>query len=213
MNDRSICRIGVFYDGSYFAYAQNYFFHKRQLGWLSFKPFHSLVEATMREKEQGFLNYRVVYSSWTQGLFTNACAEERNLRKDRNLHHDLMHAGVEVRYLPISCNNREKGVDVALALDCLQIGLAGKIDVAVLVTGDGDMVPLAQALMKNGVRVMAVHFDYEEEQGKSFINERLKAACNYCLNVNALETDKDYKTGFKNLFRQPQIAQVLPAVI
>jgi len=26
MNDNSLCRIGVFYDGSYFTYARNYFY-------------------------------------------------------------------------------------------------------------------------------------------------------------------------------------------
>lgn len=39
MNDRAFCRIGVFYDGSYFTYAQNFFYHNRKLGWLDFQPF------------------------------------------------------------------------------------------------------------------------------------------------------------------------------
>ena len=37
MTDRSFCRIGVFYDGSYVSYAQRYFFHNRKLGWLDGK--------------------------------------------------------------------------------------------------------------------------------------------------------------------------------
>jgi uncharacterized LabA/DUF88 family protein len=47
----------------------------------------------------------------------------------------------------------EKGIDVALAVDALQVGLGGTIDIAVLVTGDGDFVPLVRALNKQGVRV------------------------------------------------------------
>jgi hypothetical protein len=68
--NRSICRIGVFYDGSYFNYAQHYFYSDRKLGWLMFAPFHALVEEHVREKEQGFVRYRVVYSAWFQGLST-----------------------------------------------------------------------------------------------------------------------------------------------
>jgi len=66
----------------------------------------------------------------------------------------------------------EKGSDVALAVDAMQIGLSGKIDIAVLVTGDADFVPLARALMKEGIRVMGAYFEYDDNGHKSFINER-----------------------------------------
>ena len=29
----TICRIGVFYDGSFFAYAQRHYYHEREPGW------------------------------------------------------------------------------------------------------------------------------------------------------------------------------------
>jgi hypothetical protein len=41
----AICRIGVFYDGSFFAYAQRYYYRERDLGWLRFQPFHAFIEA------------------------------------------------------------------------------------------------------------------------------------------------------------------------
>jgi uncharacterized LabA/DUF88 family protein len=88
-------------------------------------------------------------------------------------------------------------------VDALQIGLEGKIDIAVLVTGDGDLVPLARALMKHGIRVAVVYFEYESERDKSFANERLLNACNYALNVNDLERDRKYQGIFRGLFRQP----------
>ena len=81
-----------------------------------------------------------------------------------------MHAGVEPRYLPMSDTAGEKGTDVALAVDALQVGLGGKIDLAVLVTGDGDFVPLVRALNKQGVRVLAAYFKLTVRDGaKSFI--------------------------------------------
>ena len=201
MSDRSFLRIGAFYDGSYFTYAQNYFYGKK-LGWLSFQPLHTLIEKTLQEKEQGFSHYKVVYSSWHQGLFHATQATEHNLKLDRSRQHDLMHAGIEPKYVPMSQTRGEKGIDIAMAVDVLQIGLEDKIDVAVLVTGDGDFVPLVRALMKHGIRVMTVYFEYEEDGKKSFANPRLLDACNYSLNINELEKDKRSLATFKGLFRQ-----------
>jgi uncharacterized LabA/DUF88 family protein len=203
MSDKSFLRIGVFYDGSYFTYAQNHFYGKRKLGWLSFQPLHILIENSLRDKEQGYSHYKVVYSGWYQGLFQVNQATEHNLKLDRKRHHDLMHAGIEPKYVPMSQTQGEKGIDIAMAVDVLQVGLEGKIDVAALITGDGDFVPLVRALMKHGIRVMAVFFDYEEDGRKSFINQRLLEACNYFLNINELEKDKRHLATFKGLFRQP----------
>jgi uncharacterized LabA/DUF88 family protein len=199
----TICRIGVFYDGSFFAYAQRHYYHERELGWLRFQPFHAFIEAFVEQKEQGFASYKVVYAAWHQGLFTSAKATPDQLRSDRNLYHDLMHAGVEPRYLPMSDTAGEKGTDVALAVDALQVGLGGEIDLAVLITGDGDFVPLVRALNKQGVRVLAAYFKFEGRDGaKSFINERLLAVVNYAVNISSLEGDKDFKEAFKSLFRR-----------
>ena len=203
MNEKSFCRIGVFYDGSYFTYAQHFFYHNRKLGWLDFQPFHLLIENNVRTQEQGYANYKIVYAAGFQGLFSSKKAEERQLRNERNRYHDLMHAGIEPKYFPMSVSQGEKGADVALAIDALQIGLDRRIDIATLVTGDGDLIPLARALMKQGVRVMAVYFQYEEGEYKSFINERLLRVCNYALNVNGLEEDKNTKAIFRGLFRKP----------
>lgn len=202
--DKSICRIGVFYDGSYFTYAQYHFYADRKLGWLTFQPFHTMIENFVREKEQGYSNYRVVYAGWYQGLFSSSQASEKQLHNERNRHTDLMHAGIEPKYVPMSQAQREKGVDVALAVDALQTGLEGKTDISVLVTGDGDLVPLARALMKHGIRVAVVYFEYEVGPYKSFANERLLNACNYTLNVNELERERKSQGTFRGLFWQPE---------
>lgn len=103
--------------------------------------------------------------------------------------------------MPMSQSQAEKGVDVAMAVDALQVGLEGHIDIAVLVTGDGDFVPLVRALMKQGIRVAVAYFEYETENHRSFINDRLLTICNYAININALERDKKYQPMFKSLFR------------
>src|SRR5262249_2041900 len=116
-SSNSICRIGVFYDGSFFKYAQHYYYHERDLGWLRFQPLHAFIEAFIAQKEQGYASYKDVYAAWHQGLYTSKNATPEQLRSDRNLHHDLMHSGVEPKYLPMSQTQGEKGTDVALAVD------------------------------------------------------------------------------------------------
>jgi uncharacterized LabA/DUF88 family protein len=204
VNDKSLCRIGVFYDGTYFTYAQIHFYANKKLGWMMFTPFHSVIEGFIREKEQGYFNYRVVYAGWYQGLFTSGQSNDHQRRVERNRHIDLMHAGIEPKYVPMSQTQGEKGVDIAMAIDALQVGLEDKIDIAVLVTGDGDFVPLVRALMKNGVRVAIAYFEYESEKGKSFANERLLSVSNYSLNINELEKDRKNQGLFRGLFRQPE---------
>jgi uncharacterized LabA/DUF88 family protein len=194
-------RIGVFYDGSHFTYAQNYFYG-RKLGWLSFQPFHKLLEDYIQKRYQGFMDYKVVYAAWYQGLFTSANAEEKKLRLDRNRHQDLMHAGIETKFYPMSQTQGEKGIDVAMAIDILQAGMTEVMDVAVLVTGDGDFVPLVRALMKYGVTVVVAYFEYEDNGRKSFANERLKLASNCVIDINSLEHVREYKNQFKLLFKE-----------
>ena len=199
----AICRLGVFYDGSFFSYAQNFYYHERELGWLRFPEFHLFLEKFVGLREQGFASYKVVYAAWHQGLFTTKDATVDQLKRDRNRHHDLMHAGVDPKYLPMSQTHGEKGIDVALAVDALQVGLGRMIDVAVLVTGDGDFVPLVRALNKQGVRVLAAYFKFESKDGsKSFINERLLAAANYAVDIDALGSSKEHKHDFTTLFRK-----------
>lgn len=198
-----ICRIGVFYDGSYFSYARRYFYRDRNLGWLTFPLFQAFLERFVSTKEHGFTSHKVVCASWHQGLFKDAT--EGKLRFDRDLYHDLVHAGVEPKYLPTSQaqgeTSKEKGVDVALAVDALQVGLDGKIDVAVLVSGDGDFVPLVRVLNKHGIRVLAAYFDFTDSTGrKSFINLRLLKCCNYDVDICALEGTKDSYAAFVALF-------------
>ncbi len=203
MNDHgSICRIGVFYDGSYCSYARRYFYYDRKIGWLCFQPLHDFIELFVSSKEPGFSSYKVVYSSWHQGLFNGKDASEGQLRFDRSYDHDLLNAGVEPKYLPISDTLGEKGVDVALAVDALQAGLNDKVDVVVIFSGDSDFVPLVRALNKQGIRVVAAYFEFTDNTvRKSFINERLFKSCNYRVDIAGLDKNREFQNSFRGLFR------------
>ncbi len=53
---------------------------------------------------------------------------------------------------------RQKGVDVLLAVEALRYATNRIIDVALLIAGDGDFVPLVQALREQGVLVLVCSF-------------------------------------------------------
>jgi uncharacterized LabA/DUF88 family protein len=197
---QSLLRIAVFYDGTYFHKAQNHFY-KQKLGWLSFPRFHKFLEGYVKEKIQGDFEYKVIYSSWYQGLFPTSDNDKsnNNLKKDRDIHHDLMHAGIEAKFQPMSSESKEKGVDVAMAIDIFENCLASIFDVAILVTGDGDFVPLVRALKKYSVSIINAHFKYEEGNSNNncYVSSRLQNACDYVININSLESNKEM---FKKLF-------------
>jgi len=93
-SSNTICRIGVFYDGSFFVHAQRQYYHERLA---PVSPLHAFIEGFVAQREQGYASYKVVYAAWHQALFTSKKATHNQLRMDRNLHHDLMHAGIERR--------------------------------------------------------------------------------------------------------------------
>lgn len=172
------CRIAIFYDGTYVTCAQRHYYHERKIGWMDLSSLRFAIEAEVGRNLPGDRDCRVVYSAWFQGVFAAEDATDSQLRLDRRLYHDLLRASIEPKFEPNSpSTKREKGVDVALAIDATKRVLAGSVDVVVLVTGDGDFVPLARAVAKEGVLAMAVYFEYDGPDGKSFINERLRAAC------------------------------------
>jgi uncharacterized LabA/DUF88 family protein len=203
MSGHQLCRVGVFYDGSYFMLAQRDLFAADN-GWLEFRRFHRLVERQIAKQEPGFASTKIVYAAWFQGLHSTTQGDDADRLRDRRYHHDLLHAGIEAKWHPMSVETGcEKGVDVALAVEAMQVAHDDRIDVAVLVTGDGDMVPLAQALMKRGVRVLIAHFEYTlDENRRTWANERLLAASNYVLNINALEANEKTRAVFHGLFRK-----------
>lgn len=202
MTNKGLLRVGVFYDGSYFTYAQLHYNTIQENGWIVFEPLHELIEQIISEKEQGFNSYKVVYSCWFQGLKHTKQTEIKHLELERNRHIDLIDAGVELKFTHNNHEQNEKGVDVKMALDVLQIALDDKIDIAVLITGDGDFIPLVRALMKQGKRVLLFYFDYENNYNKSFANKKLINACNYAINFNEIESNKAYRPYFNNLFRK-----------
>jgi cold shock CspA family protein len=77
----------------------------------------------------------------------------------------MMMEGVSTHYLPIRHSaqgtKQEKGVDVWLALEAYELAILKRFDVIVLITSDGDFVPLVRKLNTLGTRVMVLSWDFE----------------------------------------------------
>lgn len=64
-SSNTICRIGVFYDGSFFAYARRYYYQERDLGWFRYLPLHAFIEAFIAQNESTTCSSLV--KSWMAG--------------------------------------------------------------------------------------------------------------------------------------------------
>ncbi len=53
--------------------------------------------------------------------------------------------------------DRQKQVDILLALDMFKLASSGKINLAILLSGDGDFVPVLQAVKEEGVLTKVIY--------------------------------------------------------
>jgi len=70
------------------------------------------------------------------------------------------------------CYKREKGVDVEICCDALQLAALRNLDRLVLLTNDSDFVPLCQKLKAFGSNVSLIHLSSSRS-----VNEALVKAC------------------------------------
>jgi len=157
-----LTRIGVFYDGNYFFKVSNYYKyqHKRQAR-ISIEGLHEFIRHQVSTVEGVDMRLcHIVDAHFFRGRFSARSAEEnQQLYNERVFDDILMGEGVVTHYLPMR-NNAEKGVDVWLALEAFELAVYKRFDVLVLITGDGDFVPLARKVNSLGTRVMVIGWDF-----------------------------------------------------
>lgn len=159
---RRLTRIGVFYDGGYFSAVNNYynFTHPRRSR-LHLGGLHDFIREQVALAEDMPLSYcHVVDVHWFRGRLPVSELSDQQLESERIWDDVLMSFGIVTHYLPVTTRPgqplREKGIDVWFALEALELSLMNRFDVVVLITGDGDYLPLVRKLNALGVRVMLV---------------------------------------------------------
>lgn len=159
---RSLTRLGVFIDG--------HFYHKISTYFANVHPRHARINL------RGFLQYithvaaieedvdpaatRVVETHYFRGRVpTDRVHDHQFLADERRWDDILTREGVITHYLPTSVRGDgdkdvEKGVDVWLALEALELTRLKGLDVVVLFSGDGDFVPLLRKIHTLGARTL-----------------------------------------------------------
>jgi uncharacterized LabA/DUF88 family protein len=155
-------RIAVFYDGEYFYRAGKYHrhIHKAQ-SWISFHGFHEFIQDLVSKIERYPAPLcRVAESHYFKGrLPADEAAKLGMLKVDRIAEDIMMDAGVNTHYLPMYPGRPEKGIDVWFALEAYESVVHKGFEIVVLVTGDGDMLPLVRKLHARGTKTILIYWD------------------------------------------------------
>ncbi|SFD34581.1 NYN domain-containing protein [Spirosoma endophyticum] len=221
-----LTRIGVFYDGNYFLHVSNYYnySHERRSR-ISISGLHAFIRRQVAEEEG--VNERlcqIVDAHYFRGRLNAHEANQRGnqLFYDRLFDDILMSEGVVTHYLPVKTYQgyrQEKGIDVWLALEAFELAQYKKFDVVVLITSDGDYVPLIRKLNTLGSRIMVLSWDFEflNEQGEKQVtrtSQDLLEEVSYPVGMHGLIDDRSRRndTVIQNLFVKAQTRPTFTAV-
>lgn len=222
-----LTRIGVFYDGNYFLHVSNYYnySHERRSR-ISISGLHAFIRRQVAEEEG--VNERlcqIVDAHYFRGRLNAHEANQRGnqLFYDRLFDDILMSEGVVTHYLPVKTYQgyrQEKGIDVWLALEAFELAQYKKFDVVVLITSDGDYVPLIRKLNTLGSRIMVLSWDFEflNEQGEKQVtrtSQDLLEEVSYPVGMHGIIDDRSRRNDMviQNLFVKPQTRPIIAAPV
>lgn len=160
--DKTLLRIGVFYDGNFFFHVSNYYlYHHPQRSRISISGLHEFIRHEVAGREGREPNRcQIVDAHYFRGRLRADEAQERDmLYKERQFDDVLLREGITTHYAPLSPQG-EKGIDVWYALEAFELAIYKHFDVVVLIACDGDYVPLARKLNTLGTRVMILGWDF-----------------------------------------------------
>jgi cold shock CspA family protein len=105
---------------------------------------------------------QIAAAHYYRGRISAFVAAQRDVvEKERCFDDMLSKLGITPHYLPL-VRDSEKGIDVWFALDVFDMAIRNAFDVAVLLTGDGDFVPLIQKLNEQGMPSVVMSWDIED---------------------------------------------------
>ncbi len=167
-HDNGLLRIGVFYDGTYFSHVSNYYLyeHERKAR-LSITGIHEFIREEVSRQESVDKRFcQIVDAHYFRGRLSAKQAQENDsLYRERQFDDVLIREGVTMHFLPMVSDRggevSEKGIDVWFALEAFELAVHKRFDISVLVSGDGDFVPLVRKLNTLGTRVMLLAWDFD----------------------------------------------------
>ncbi len=171
-HDNKLIKIGIFYDGGYFARVSHYYRHyDPRRSRISIRGLHEFIRETVAQLEKvDTRNFcQIVDAHYFRGRFSayEAAKRQNQLFNERLFDDVLMYGNIVTHYLPMMADRSgrnfmtEKGIDVWFALEAYELSILKRFNVVVLITGDGDHLPLIRKLNALGTRVMLLYWDIE----------------------------------------------------
>ena len=226
----ALTRIGIFYDGSFFARVSEHYRYRHERGaWISIAGLHEFIRDEVAKREQTDARYcKIVEAHYFRGRFPAEEAAERPdaLLRERRFEDVLIRAGITPHFLFMRSGEskggeaamsgaREKGIDVWLALEAYELALRQRLNVVVLVSGDGDFLQLVRKLSANGTRIMVTAWDLEPSPSVAGTRtaQVLLDAATYPIMMDAIINDRARRTDplINNLFVHPVPSSVSPS--
>lgn len=210
-DEKSLTRIGVFYDGNFFYHVSNFYRYRHERrGRISIAGLHDFIrEQVAREEETNPRHCQIVDAHYFRGRLQASKAQERDLLLNERLFDDvLIREGVVTHYLPLTSRG-EKGIDVWFALEAFELAIYKRFNVSVLIACDSDYVPLVRKLNTIGTRVMVLGWDFKfiDENGierETRTSQALLEEVTYPILMNTIIDDRTRKDDpvIDNLFIQ-----------
>jgi uncharacterized LabA/DUF88 family protein len=204
----NLTRFAVFMDGNYLYKVSNFykfehFRHQR----ISFEGLISFLKKQVAEREKVDETLcHCVDSHWFKGKMTmpqvvkrysNELERLRFLEGERYVDDALMFEGITQHVFPVKMDTNgdieEKGIDVWLANEALELSYLKRFDVVALVACDTDFVPLIRKLNALGVRVMLISWDLVSKTHTIRTSQQLIDECAYYIPMHELIDSRDTK--------------------
>jgi len=220
-SERSLTRIGVFYDGNYFLHVSNYYnYNHTRRSRISISGLHQFIRHEVCECEEIDLERCQIVDAH---FFRNRLSAQEASQKGNQLYYDrvfddiLMSEGVTTHYFPIRGFKQEKSIDVWLALEAFELALYKKFDIVALVTSDADYVPLVRKLNTLGCRVMLLSWDFEYTNDEGHLvttrtSQDLLEEVNYPVAMHEIIENRLHRNEVlvNSLFVQQQVPHLMP---
>ena len=184
-------KIGMFIDGEFLNHVSLHYRHDPKFKrYISIKKLKEFVQKQYQDISNCSDRTRIVDAHYFRGRYSaEESRDNERLYNERRMDEELSDSGIITHYHPI-IRGREKGVDVHFALTAYEHAVDKKLDVVIVITGDGDYVPLIEKLNNLGVDTMVVGwtwFNNAEPQKTICTSQDLLNSAIYHLRVSEME--------------------------
>lgn len=170
-NHLGVISIGVFFDGGYVNVVRKVYKNKDpQISAINLPELVEIIRKIVsdREKVEERLCKVVDVHYFIGRRMTKDIINQQDVANQRAFEDVLMSQNIILHSIPLSPSKhseevKEKGIDVLLALEAYELAFLKRFDICVLVTGDGDFVPLVRKLHTLRIKVVVAGWDEKSE--------------------------------------------------